>query len=85
MLQSIGGVFPSNIITIRLCHHVGIVTTTTIGDKRLVHFVDLVIVLLGSEFVGHLLKNGIALCIHAERVVIDGFCIKKVILHALLS
>ena len=72
MLQCIGGILPSEVVTIRLGHHVGIIALATIGDECLVHFVNFVVFLAGRQFVGHLLEHGIALGIHAKGIVIDG-------------
>ena len=79
MFHGTGGVLPGNVITVRLSHHTGVVAATTVGNEGLVDFVNLVVVLCRRQLVGHLLEDGIALCVHAEGVVIDGFGIEQII------
>ena len=85
MLDGAGGVFPGKVVAVRLRYHVGIVALAAVGNQRLIDLVDLVILLAGCQLVGHLLEDGIALGVHAERVVIDGFVVEQVVLHGLVA
>ena len=66
MLQGVNRIFPSQIVAVRLCHHIGIATTTGIGNQGFVNLVNLVVLLRGGKLTGHLLEHLITLGILSE-------------------
>ena len=84
-LQRVDRVFPCDVTAIRLRHHAGVARLSSIGNKRLIDLVHLVVVLGRGEFVGHLLEHGITLRVLAEGVVVDGLAVEQVVAHALVG
>ena len=85
MLQSICGILPRDIVTVRLGHHVGVITLATVGYQCLIYLVNLVVFLLGRQLISHFLENGITLGILSEGIIIDGLGIEKIILYFLIA
>ena len=85
MLHGTGRVFPSNIVTIRLSHHVGIIALTAIGNQCLIHLVHLIIFLLGGKLIGHFLEHSITLCVLTKGIIIDSLGVKQVVLYILVT
>ena len=84
MLEGIGGVFPCEIVAVRLCHHTGVIALSAIGYQLLVDLIHLVILLGGCQLVCHLLEDGVALCVQPEGIVIDSLAVEQVVPHLLV-
>ena len=83
-LDGISRIFPGDIVAVCLSYQTGIVALTTIGNQSLIDFIYLVVFLAGSQFVGHLLEDGITLGIQSEGIEIDGLVVKQVVFQILV-
>ena len=79
MFQGVGRIFPCHIIAVGLSDNTGTSRLATIGDERLIDFVDFVVLFAGGKFVGHLLEDSVALGIHAKGIIIDGLGIEQIV------
>ena len=84
MFDDVDRVFPSHIGLVRLGNQRSAVAATTIGNQGAIHLVYLVVLLLGSQLLGHLVEDGITLRTFAKGVIVDGLAVEQVVLDFLV-